>query len=106
VAPGDPAYAVLALEQPGSTPSEAAVEMMRSKLGLAQPATQRYVHWLTHALRGDLGVSYRSGQPVAAEIVGRLPATLALAGASLGLAAVVGLPLGALAARRVGSGWT
>jgi peptide/nickel transport system permease protein len=105
LAPGDPAYAVLALEQPGSTPSEGAVELMRSKLGLDQPAPQRYVHWLSAALRGDLGLSYRSGQPVAAEIAGRLPATLGLTGASLGLAAVVGLPLGVLAARRVGSGW-
>jgi peptide/nickel transport system permease protein len=105
LAPGDPAYAVLALEQPGSTPSDAAVELMRSKLGLDQPATQRYVHWLTDVVRGDLGISYRSGRPVAAEIAGRLPTTLALAGASLGLAAVLGLPLGFLAARRAGSGW-
>jgi peptide/nickel transport system permease protein len=105
LAPGDPAYAVLALEQPGSTPSEAAVELMRSKLGLDQPAPQRYAQWLSDALRGDLGLSYRSGQPVVAELAGRLPATLALAGASLGLAAVVGLPLGVLAATRAGSGW-
>jgi ABC-type dipeptide/oligopeptide/nickel transport system permease component len=105
VAPGDPAYAVLALEQPGSTPSDAAVELMRSKLGLDQPAAQRYLHWLTDVVRGDFGLSYRSGQPVAAEIAGRLPATLTLAGASLALAAVLGLPVGVLAARRVGSGW-
>jgi peptide/nickel transport system permease protein len=105
LAPGDPAYAVLALEQPGSTPSDAAVELMRGRLGLDQPAPQRYVHWLSGALRGDLGLSYRSGQPVAAEITGRVPSTLALAGASLALAAVLGLPLGVLAATRVGSGW-
>ncbi len=105
LAPGDPAYAVLALEQPGSTPSEAAVALLRTELGLDQPAPQRYLHWLSDALRGDLGLSYRSGQPVAAEIAGRLPATLALAGASLGLAAVVGLPLGVLAATRAGSPW-
>lgn len=105
LAPGDPAYAVLALEQPGSTPSDAAVELMRSKLGLDKPAPQRYLHWLTDAIRGDLGVSYRSGQPVAAEIAGRVPATLTLVGASLALAALIGLPLGFLAASRSGSGW-
>jgi ABC-type dipeptide/oligopeptide/nickel transport system permease component len=105
LAPGDPAYAVLALEQPGSTPSDAAVELMRSKLGLDQPAPQRYVHWLSGALRGDLGLSYRSGQPVAAEIAARVPATLALAGTSLALATALGLPLGVLAARRSGSLW-
>jgi peptide/nickel transport system permease protein len=61
LAPGDPAYAVLALEQPGSTPTDAAVELMRTRLGLDQPAPARYLHWLADALRGDLGVSYRSG---------------------------------------------
>ncbi len=105
VAPGDPAYAVLALEQPGSTPSDAAVDLMRSKLGLDHPAPQRYLHWLSDALRGDLGLSYRSGRPVAAEIADRMPATLTLAAASLALAALVGLPLGVLAATRAGSGW-
>lgn len=105
LAPGDPAYAVLALEQPGSTPTDAAVELMRTKLGLDQPAPQRYLDWLADAVRGDLGVSYRSGQPVAAEIARRLPATLALAGASLALAVLIGLPLGILAAIRSGSRW-
>lgn len=104
-APGDPAYAVLALEQPGSTPTDAAVELMRSRLGLDQPAPQRYLRWVTDALHGDLGVSYRSGQPVAAEIASRAPATVALAGASLGLALLLGLPLGVVAAIRSGSRW-
>ena len=105
LAPGDPAYAVLALEQPGSTPTDAAVELMRTQLGLDQPAPQRYLHWLADAVRGDLGLSYRSGQPVAGEIASRLPATFALAGASLGLAVLIGLPLGILAATRSGSRW-
>lgn len=105
LAPGDPASAVLALEQPGSPPTDAAVELMRTKLGLDQPAPQRYLHWLADAVRGDLGVSYRSGQPVAAEIARRLPATFALAGASLALAVLIGLPLGILAAIRSGSRW-
>ncbi len=96
---------MLALEQPDSTPSEAAVALLRTELGLDQPPPQRYVHWLTGALRGDLGLSYRSGQPVAGEIAARIPATLALAGASLALAALVGLPLGILAASRSGSAW-
>lgn len=105
LAPGDPAYAVLALEQPGSTPTDAAVELMRTRLGLDQPAPQRYLHWLINAVRGDLGVSYRSGQPVAAEIASRVPATFALAGASLALAVLIGLPLGIIAATRSGSRW-
>ena len=105
LAPGDPAYAVLALEHPGGTPTAAAVAVKRAELGLDQPAVGRYAHWLVDALRGDLGVSYRSGRPVAQEIAARLPATLALAGASLAIAALVGLPLGILAATRTGSVW-
>lgn len=105
LAPGDPAYAVLAMEQPGSTPSAASVALLRTELGLDQPAPLRYARWLADALRGDLGLSYRSGRPVAGEITARLPATLALAAASLALAALVGLPLGVLAARRPGSAW-
>lgn len=104
LAPGDPARAVLALEQPGSPPSEAAVALLRTDLGLDQPAPQRYVHWLTDVLRGDLGLSYRSGRPVAEEIGARVPATLVLAGTSFALAVLVGLPLGVLAATR-GSTW-
>jgi ABC-type dipeptide/oligopeptide/nickel transport system permease component len=105
LAPGDPAYAVLALEQPGSPPTDAAVELMRTRLGLDQPPPQRYLHWLVDAVRGDLGMSYRSRQPVATEIARRLPATFALAGASLSLAVLIGLPLGILAATRSGSHW-
>jgi peptide/nickel transport system permease protein len=105
LAPGDPAHAVLALEQPGSPPSAAAVGLLRAELGLDQPAPQRYVRWLADALRGDLGLSYRSGQPVAGEIAARVPATLALAAASLALALLGGLPLGILAATRSGSVW-
>lgn len=105
LAPGDPAYAVLALEQPGGTPSAAEVASKRVELGLDRPAPTRYLRWVAGALQGDLGLSYRSGQPVAAEIAGRVPATAALAGASLAIAALVGLPLGILAATRSGSAW-
>ena len=105
LAPGDPAFAVLALEQPGSTPTAAAVEVKRAELGLDQPAPERYARWLAGAVRGDLGISHRSGRPVAAEIASRLPATFALAAASLAIAALVGLPLGMLAAVRSGSRW-
>ncbi len=105
LAPGDPAFAVLSLEQPGTTPSDTEVAVKRAELGLDRPAVEQYVHWLAGAVRGDLGASYRSGQPVGAEIADRLPATVALAGASLAIAVLVGLPLGVLAATRSGSLW-
>lgn len=105
LAPGDPAFARLALEEPGSRPSDAAVEGLRAELGLDRPAAERYVQWLGGALRGDLGASYRSGEPVVGELLERVPATLALTGASLLLALVVGLALGLLAATRRGTVW-
>jgi ABC-type dipeptide/oligopeptide/nickel transport system permease component len=103
--PGDPAYARLALEEPGSRPSDAAVQGLRAQLGLDRPAWERYVDWLGGALRGDLGTSYRSGEPVVVELLERVPATLTLTGASLLLALVVGLALGLLAATRQGTAW-
>lgn len=105
LAPGDPAYARLALEEPGSRPSDGAVRLLRAQLGLDRPAWERYVDWLGGALRGDLGTSYRSGEPVVAELLERVPATLTLAGASLLLALGVGLALGLLAATRRGTAW-
>ncbi|MGH8933108.1 MAG: nickel ABC transporter permease [Egibacteraceae bacterium] len=105
LAPGDPAYSLLAMQQPGTVPSAQAVGALRAELGLDDPAPVRYVRWLGGAVQGDLGVSYRSGQPVFTEIVTRMPATLTLAGASLGVALLAGVPLGVLAAARGSSGW-
>ena len=65
----------------------------------------RYGRWRLGAVQGDLGVSYRGGQPIMRELWQRLPATLMLAGAALLLAIVLGIPLGIGAALRRGS-WT
>ncbi|HEY8339765.1 MAG TPA: ABC transporter permease, partial [Egibacteraceae bacterium] len=65
----------------------------------------QYVTWLGSALTGDLGVSFRSGQPVATTLLERLPATVALAVAALVVALVVAVPLGIVSALRSGSVW-
>jgi peptide/nickel transport system permease protein len=49
-------------------------------------------------MRGDLGVSYRRGKPILPELWQHLPETLLGAGASLALAALMGIPLGIMAA--------
>ncbi|MCG8351356.1 MAG: ABC transporter permease [Chloroflexales bacterium] len=103
IAPGDPAFSLLEAQSGGATPSAEAVEAYRVQLGLDAPAPVRYLRWLANALQGNLGFSYRSGQPVAVEIANRLPATLTLALVSLGLAVLVGVPLGVFAAIRRGS---
>jgi len=71
---------------------------LRHQLRLDDWLPLRYGRWLLGAMRGDLGVSYRSGKPIIKELRQRLPATLMLAGASLALAVSMGIPLGIAAA--------
>jgi peptide/nickel transport system permease protein len=96
-APGDPASAFFTRHH-GRPPSTAELQRTRQQLGLDKPVVQRYANSVTDALRGDLGVSYTSGRPVADELVERFPATLQLASAATLLAVLLGVPLGVLAA--------
>jgi len=98
LAPGDPAEILLHLQQPGTEPPREAVLALRQELRLNDPLPLRYGRWLVAALRGDLGESYRSGQPITVELAQRLPATLMLAAASLTLAVFISIPLGVMAA--------
>ena len=76
---------------------------LRAYFGIDQPLHAQYLAWLGSLLRGDAGYSIRTGQPVAAEIVGRLPVTLELAlGAGL-VALALGIPLGLVSALRPNS---
>ena len=102
-APGDAAEITLRRQNGGITPPKEAVIALRQELGLDAPLPVRYVRWLSSALRGDLGESYRSGNSIAAELARRLPATLLLAAVSLALAVATGVPLGVLAAMKPGS---
>lgn len=94
VVPGDPARIAL-----GPTASDAQVQQLRSEMGLDDPLTMQFVHFLGNAVQGDFGVSLISGRPVAQEIAALLPATLELVLATLVIMLVFGLPLGVLAAR-------
>ncbi len=69
-------------------------------MGLDRPVAERYVRWLGDTLHGDLGASLTSDQPVATLIGERLPNTLTLAGAALGLSCVLGIPIGIVQALR------
>ena len=102
-APGDAAEITLRRQNGGITPPREAVLALRQELGLDAPLPVRYVKWLSRAVQGDLGDSYRSGDSIAAEMARRLPATLLLASASLAIAVSIGIPLGVLAALRRGS---
>ena len=91
--PGDPAQAMLG---DGAAPQD--VEELRKSLGLDQPLLTQYISFLRHALTGDLGVSFRTGQPVTTMILERVPATAELAVAAMIVAIVIAIPLGVVAA--------
>lgn len=90
--PGDPARAMV-----GQEADAAAYEQARRELGLDQPLPLQYVDWVLDAVRGDLGVSHRSNQPVTSLIGDRLPVTFQLTVMSLFLAVLISLPLGTIA---------
>jgi ABC-type dipeptide/oligopeptide/nickel transport system permease component len=95
--PGDPAL-VLA----GQEASPELVAEIRARLGLDRPLPVQYTLYLASLVRGDLGDSIRSHQPVLEEIAQRLPATLLLGATAIATAFALGLLLGGLAAVRVG----
>jgi peptide/nickel transport system permease protein len=103
LAPGDPAQLIL-LRQTGEIPSEEAVGRLRRELGLDDPLPVRYLRWLSHTTRGELGTSYRTGGPVLQELAEGFPATLQLAAAALAIGVMIALPLGVLSAARRHSG--
>lgn len=96
--PGDPVRTAL-----GTRFDPDIYEALRERAGLDKPLVTQYFSWLGGATTGDLGVSFRNGQPVSNLVVERLPATLTLAGAALLVALVVGIPLGIVSAVRSGS---
>ena len=96
--PGDPVRIAL-----GTRYDQATYEALRARTGLDQPLAVQYVTYVGHALTGDLGVSFRSGQPVTAIVLERLPATVALAVFALLFALLVAFPLGIVSAVRSGS---
>lgn len=100
LAPGDAAE-VLAGEAGAATPEFMAA--LRRQFGLDQPLPVQFGHYLGNILTLNLGFSFRQGVPVSELILGRLPATVLLMGASIGFAVLGGSLLGFLAARRAGT---
>ena len=103
LAPGDPAEIVLRQRNPGQLPSPAAVSVMRAELGLDAPLPAQYARWVSRTLVGDLGQSYVTEQPVAAQLARRTVPTALLTAAALALALLVAVPMGILSAHRRGS---
>jgi peptide/nickel transport system permease protein len=95
VLPGNPALVRL-----GPFASKAALKAEEQRMGLDRPLSARYWSFLSGAVQGDLGQSFKTERPVASDLGDRLPATLELALAATLLATLVGVPLGFLAAVR------
>ena len=100
LAPGGPEAVLI-----GGEFSPEVAAQIRQRLGLDRPLLAQYGTWVLAAARGDLGRSFKTGDPVAALILDRLGPTLQLTGGALGLALVVAVPLGVLAAVRRGTVW-
>jgi len=75
---------------------------LREASGLDRPLVEQYLGYVTSAVTGDLGVSFRSGEPVTEILLGRLPATISMAGTGILIALLVSFPLGLFAALRHG----
>ena len=91
--PADPArmYA-------GPSATVETVQRIRHELGLDQPLWTRYITYMSHALRGDLGFSYRKQTAVTELLVSRIPYTLALTIAGIFVELLIGLPVGIISA--------
>src|SRR5215472_12742576 len=91
--PGD-AVDVMLTEQGAS--AEQLAEL-KHEMGLDQPLAIQYLTFARNAVRGDLGRSLFSNQPVTKQILEQLPATLELTAAGMAVALLLGIPLGVLA---------
>lgn len=97
VLPGDPARMIAGLRASPET-----VAKIRHAMGLDQSVVVQYWHYLVDIVRGNLGVSPRTGIPVWTEIMSRLPYTISLAVFGTLLGVISGIPLGVWAAMRKG----
>lgn len=100
VAPGDPVMSMV-----GERADAETIARLRAELRLDDPLPTQFLHYAGGVLSGDLGRSYITGRPILGDLLERFPKTLQLAGAAMLLAALCGISLGVLAARRPG-GWT
>lgn len=96
--PGDPAVYFA-----GAMADEQSIQQVREALGLDQPLVTQFFLYFADLVRGDLGRSISTGQPVLTDLAMRLPASLELTLSALIVSCAIAIPLGVLAAVRQGS---
>jgi len=98
ILPGDPALAIL-----GDTGTTERYQALRKEMGLDQPLYMQYATWLGRTLRGDLGKSVRTNEPVIDILMKRLPVSLYFGIAGLLVGIFIGLPAAIVSAIRPGT---
>ena len=98
--PGDPAK-ILAGEEQDPT----VIAYLHQKLHLDEPLPLRYAYWVGGVLRGDLGDSVRTQQPVRELVAQKLPVTVELALLAMTIALAIGIPSGIVSAVGRGTAW-
>jgi len=95
--PGSPAQFIL-----GNTASRQEVARLNVQLGLNRPLFDQYTSWLDHALHGNLGTSFLTGESVTKVVSEALSTTLSLAILAMAFTLIVGTSLGIFAALKGG----
>jgi len=95
ITPGDPARMMLGERAPPE-----ALEALRVKMGLDRPFLVQFAGYVSRVVRLDLGTSFSTARPVFAELSFRFPSTALLAGMSLLVALLIGIPMGILCSVR------
>jgi len=93
--PGDPASALL-----GENADAASIAALHKEMGLDAPLPVQFFNWLGHALRGDLGKSIVTGEPVLPLILARFQLTATVVLVAVGIATFVAVSAGLIAAWR------
>lgn len=100
ILPGDPALLILGQE---ATPQ--ALDALRQQLGLYDPLSIQYLHWLGGILQGNFGFSVRDHSSVLGILLQKIPVTLELTVFSFLISLAIAIPVGILSATRKGSFW-
>lgn len=99
--PDDPVLMYLSKDE-FSRSDPAQIEAIRAEFGLDKPVPIQYINWLGDVLRGDLGRSINYMTSVNSEIASALPITMSLGAVAWVISAILGIPLGIIAAIRRG----
>ena len=101
MAPGSPLEMVFM----DANASAQALADQEARLGLDQPVHMQYIRWFFQLLRGNFGISYRTGLPVWEAIAERIGPTLLITLSSILVSICIAIPLGVMSAYRPYSGW-